>query len=75
MSGVVEKKRRVIARVAVDRAIRLQAVPDPVPSALPAPAKDLACSRCGAVVCEGSRAKLFAGMVLTCNSCGERVRG
>lgn len=59
----------------VDRAIRLQAVPDPAPSTVPAPLKHLTCSRCGAVVCEGARAKLFAGMVLTCNSCGERVRG
>jgi len=66
----------VIARVTVDRAIRLQASPDaPAKTdASPGP-KHLLCSRCGAMVCEGSRVKLFAGIVLTCNGCGAQVRG
>lgn len=62
--------------MAVGRGIRLVSslpVP-PEPSASLPRLNDLLCSQCGRVVCEGPRAKLFAGMVLRCNACGTSVR-
>jgi len=77
MSEAVDRKGRVIGRVAVDRTIRLRTeATDPSSELAQRPAeKNLTCSRCGTVVCEGSRVKLFAGIVLTCNGCGEQIRG
>jgi hypothetical protein len=75
MIEAVDRTRRVIARVAVDRAIRLSGEAEPANErALPAPPK-LICPKCGAVVAEGGRVKLFAGMVLSCNGCGTQIRG
>jgi hypothetical protein len=67
----------VIGRVVVDRAIRLAggaagdirgalaALPDRSAST----SSDFLCSRCGAVVCESARVKLFSGVVLKCVRC------
>jgi len=75
MSGAVDRTRRVIARVAVDRAIRLTAEGEPANEREAPVGPKLVCPKCSAVVCEGSRVKLFAGIVLTCNGCGAQIRG
>lgn len=76
----------MIGRVVVDRAIRIggggaRATIDGVLAGLPEASAhrasthgDLRCSRCGALVCEGSRVKLFAGIVLQCTGCGHPSR-
>ncbi len=77
---------KVIGRVVVGRAIRIggggaRAAIDGALAGLPeAPVRrpsthgDLRCSSCDAVVCEGSRVKLFAGIVLQCTGCGHPNR-
>ncbi|HEX9289226.1 MAG TPA: hypothetical protein VF904_06880 [Anaeromyxobacteraceae bacterium] len=71
-----EKDRKTLARLTVDRAIRLQrSVPDaPAANTRNARGKDVLCSRCEGVVCDGVRASLYAGMVLKCPACGEPNR-
>jgi hypothetical protein len=73
---------KVIGRVVVDRAIRLNtglaggagpAVGDLPPRGASKP-DDFRCSGCGTVVCEGARAKLFSGITLRCTGCGQPNR-
>jgi phage FluMu protein Com len=66
--------RKTLARLHVERAIRLEPRPD---AAAPAPkkgAKDVLCTRCERVICDAARASLYAGMALKCPSCGEPNR-
>jgi hypothetical protein len=70
---------KVIGRVVVDRAIRVGtggalAVAELAPARSAPTTADLRCSRCGAVVCEAVRVKLFSGIVLQCTGCGQANR-
>ncbi len=82
--GLDRKQGKVLGRVAIDRTIRLDTRPGSKLSGSGAaggaggsPARDatkvgeLACSRCCAVICEGTRMRLFSGIVLKCTRCGE----
>jgi hypothetical protein len=72
---VSPKDIQVVGRVAVARGLRLDALSNaPSAPAAAAESRDVACSRCGAVLCEAARRPLFAGMVLACNRCSEKTR-
>ncbi|HTP28076.1 MAG TPA: hypothetical protein VMK12_20785 [Anaeromyxobacteraceae bacterium] len=71
------KGRRALARVAVDRTLKLiehEAVPMNAKSASSKDDGKFHCASCGAALCDGSRLKLFAGMDLTCTRCGATNR-
>jgi hypothetical protein len=71
----VEPKNRTIARMQVERAIRLRPAEGAAEPAEPPPQKKgLICSKCGAVICDPVRAKMMAGIVLKCTGCGEPNR-
>jgi hypothetical protein len=77
--GRLEPKSKMIARVAVERAIRITPGPrraaSPNAAPLHAPIeKDLVCSSCGTTICDGPRVRLFCGIVLRCTSCGAANR-
>jgi hypothetical protein len=74
---VEPKHARVLGRVAVTRALRLDRAPAaaPAPPASTAPrSSDVLCPRCGASLCGEARRALFAGMVLRCGGCGATAR-
>lgn len=70
----MEPKNRTIARMQVERAIRLKPVESAPVEEAPPEKKGLVCSRCGAVICDPVRAKMMAGIVLKCTGCGEPNR-
>jgi hypothetical protein len=82
--GLDRKQGKVLGRVAIDRTIRLETRPGSrlsgsgaaggsggSPARVATKASELTCSRCCAVICEGTRMKLFSGIVLKCTRCGE----
>ncbi len=64
----------ILGRLAIDRSIRFRSGLVEPAAVDPLPERSASCARCGAPLCEASRAHLFTGMRLRCAACGESTR-
>ncbi len=67
----MDRKTQVIGRVAVGRALRFKPAQDAKEAAGPSA---VVCKRCGRLLCDPARVRLFAGMTIRCVGCGEGTR-